>query len=328
MRGRRFMLVLLLVFILPVVLQDFCQTSEQRVIEEEILETGLLQTEEDKQEMIIRVLHKDKIIDLDIDDYISSVLIAEMPASFEKEALKAQAVAIRTYTLHKIQGTQKHLDADICTYNGCCQAYKSLDEVEDIESVKKVENAVMDTRSEVIMYDGELIDATYFSSSGGRTESAAAVWGVNVPYLQAKDSPEAADTKYYRDQISYNESELLSILGFPGSICDFTYEDITYTDGYGIDTINICGMTFTGVELRHLLNLRSTAFDIKIDGDTITFITRGYGHRVGLSQYGAQSMAQKGNNYRQILAYYYPDTELVVLPIEDLYTLFDKERFL
>ena len=186
----------------------------------------------------------------------------------------------------------------------------------------------MDTHGQVLLYDNELIDATYFSSSGGRTESAVAVWGMNVPYLQAKDSPEETGTKYYREQVSFEKSELLALLGFSDSVHDFTYKDVTYTEGYGVDTINICGVTFTGIELRHLLNLRSTAFDIIDDADTVTFITRGYGHRVGLSQYGAQSMAQKGKTYRQILEYYYQGTVLVTLNHDDLYRLFDKERFL
>lgn len=327
MRAGRILISLLLVFVLPVVLQCFFQSSEQHVVKQEISETVSMQTEGDEQEMTIRVLHEGRIINLDLDDYVCAVLMAEMPASFESEALKAQAVAIRTYTLRKIHGTQKHPDADICTNNDCCQAYKSLENSENTESGRKVRTAVLDTIGQVLLYDHELIDATYFSSSGGRTESAVAVWGMNVPYLQAKDSPEE-DAKYYRDQVSFDESEILSLLGFSNSIRDFTYKDITYTDGYGVDTINICGTMFTGIELRHLLNLRSTAFDIKIAGDTITFITRGYGHRVGLSQYGAQSMAQKGNNYQQILAYYYPDTELMVLDHEDLYRLFDKEMFL
>ena len=328
MRVQRILISLFLVVVLPVILQSFFLKGDTQITAEDVTESSLSTVDAENREIMIRILKDDEVFDQSVEDYVCSVLLAEMPASFESEALKAQAVATRTYTLRKIAGAQKHSDADVCTDPGCCQAYKSMLEIDNVDIVEKIRSAVKDTEGEVLIYDGALIDATYFSSSGGRTESAIAVWGKDVPYLQAKDSPEEADTKYYRDQISFEEQELLHQLGFTDTVQSFTYKDITFTDGNGVDTVNICGKTFTGLQLRNLLRLRSTAFDIEIQGDTVIFVTRGYGHRVGMSQYGAQSMAKQGRNHQQILSYYYPNTELVTLDREDLCRLFDKEDIL
>ena len=247
--------------------------------------------------------------------YLTGVVLAEMPASFEPEALKAQAVVARTYTRRRMESS-KHTAAAVCMDPGCCQSWRSesdyLDSGGRERDLQKVRRAVADTDGLVLRYDGKLIDATYFSCSGGSTEDAVAVWGQDVPYLQAVQSPGEEDAPRFTDSVSFSPAQLAEKLGLtadgdPGS----WFGAVTHTDGGGVDTMVILGKEFTGTGLRSKLGLRSTAFEVTVTGKTITFTTRGFGHRVGMSQYGAQAMAKAGSTCAQILAHYYIGTELV-----------------
>ena len=164
----------------------------------------------------------------------------------------------------------------------------------------------------VLTYEGALIEATYFSCSGGMTEDAVAVWGTDVPYLQSVPSPGEENASHYTDAVTYKMDAFFSKLGLavPDTKTQWV-TDIVYTKGGGVASVTICGTAFTGTQLRKLLGLRSTAFSIEISDDTITIKTRGYGHRVGMSQYGADAMATTGSAYPEILSYYYQGTELV-----------------
>lgn len=249
---------------------------------------------------------------MELDTYLTGVVLAEMPAEFHEEALKAQAVAARTYTWKAYTTGGKHGDGSVCTDSVCCQAY--MDESTYLSrggiaaSVEKVRQAVNATSDFVLAYDGELIEATYFSSSGGSTEAAMAVWGTDYPYLQSVSSPEEAFT----NTVTYRAEEFQNILGknLPGDPAEW-FSSIGYTEGGGIAVMEICGEPYTGVELRSLLGLRSTAFQVQTEGQTIRITTRGYGHRVGMSQYGANAMAKNGSNYQQILQHYYPGAVLI-----------------
>lgn len=245
-----------------------------------------------------------------LEEYLVGVLLGEMPVSFHPEALKAQAVVARTYTMKRNTQDPKHSQGALCTDATCCQAYASLQSFSP-EQLEKIRSAIAETENQVLTYDKELIDATYFSCSGGRTESAVAVWGTDVPYLQAVDSPGEEDAAVYIDTVTYSVEEFSQRLDVALSGEEDTwFSGITYTDGGGIETMEICGVMFSGTQLRKLLGLRSTAFLITAMDDTVTITTRGYGHRVGMSQYGAEAMAQEGNDYREILSHYYPGTTL------------------
>ena len=252
-----------------------------------------------------------------LEDYLLGVVLAEMPASFEPEALKAQAVVARTYTCKRMEGG-KHDAAAVCMDPGCCQGFRApadyLDEGGKQTAVDKVRSAVKSTDGQVLHYDGSLIDATYFSCSGGSTEDAVAVWGQDVPYLRAVDSPGEEDAPRFTDSVSFTTSEFAGKLGLSdqGDPASW-FGAVRYTEGGGVDTMVIRGKTFTGPRLRSALGLRSTAFSVSVDGKTITVTTRGFGHRVGMSQYGAQAMAQTGSSCAEILAHYYTGTELVRL---------------
>ena len=262
---------------------------------------------------------------LDMEEYLVGVVLAEMPANFETQALRAQAVAARTYAgkAHLYGG--KHGDGSICTDSTCCQAYVSqagyLKQGGSALGVEKVRNAVRATKGQVLTYQGELIEATYFSCSGGSTEDAQAVWGADFPYLRAVPSPGEENTQFYEDQMTIPREKAESLLGFtlPENPMEWIGE-VRRTAGDGVATMELGGRIFKGTELRSLLGLRSTCFTASADDRGLLIVTRGYGHRVGMSQYGADAMAAAGKTYREILSYYYQGTELsdYVPPEEDL----------
>lgn len=248
----------------------------------------------------ILVLNEDGcVVEMELEDYLLGVVRAEMPEAFHSEALKAQAVVARTYTLRMRQQSTKHADADVCVRAECCQGYRSGDS-------EIVRAAVDATAGQVLTYDGELIEATYFSSSGGRTESAVAVWGSDIPYLQSVESPELKADGDFLETVTWTIEEFRKVLG----VQNIQIESITYTDGGGVDTITIGDRIFKGTELRKLLGLRSTEMAITAVGDHIIITTKGFGHRVGMSQYGAETMAGAGDTYDVILDHYYPGTTL------------------
>lgn len=252
---------------------------------------------------------------MELENYVRGVVLAEMPASFEEEALKAQAVVARTYALRRQSLGDRHPDGAVCTDPACCQDYISdsayLEQRGQQRDLDKVAEAVADTAGTVLTYGGELIDATYFSCSGGKTEDAAAVWGMDIPYLQSVNSPGEEDAETYRQEVTFSAEEFSAALardlqGKPESWLG----KVTYTDGGGVNTIYIGGICYTGTQLRRILGLNSTAFTLTARGDNIIAVTRGRGHRVGMSQYGADAMAVSGSTWEEILAHYYQGTRI------------------
>ncbi len=255
------------------------------------------------------------VTEMVLEDYLVGVVMAEMPASFEPEALKAQAVVARTYTLRQQTYGGKHPDAAVCTDAQCCQAYCSREQYRENggsdENIRRLEEAVAETRAQVLTYEDTLIEATYFSCSGGKTEAAVAVWGSDIPYLQAVESPGEEASDHYVSTHSFSAEEFARLLDIRGDTPPESWVGkVTYTAGGGVETMEIGGSSFTGTELRRLLSLPSTAFALTAVGDRITVTAKGFGHRVGMSQFGANAMAEAGSTYRQILAYYYPGTLL------------------
>lgn len=252
---------------------------------------------------------------MDLEEYLTGVVLAEMPADFEPEALKAQAVVARTYTLRRMETGTKHTDGDVCGNSNCCQGYKSPEDYLSgggtQASVDKIRQAVHATSGQVLTYEGKLIEATYFSCSGGTTEDALAVWGTDIPYLQSTDSPGEENASHYKDSVFFSKEEFESCLGGGLSGSPTTWLGaVTYTTGGGVNTIQIGGQTYKGTQIRTLLGLRSTDFTMTASETGIEVVTHGYGHRVGMSQYGADAMAASGSDYTQILAHYYTGTTL------------------
>jgi stage II sporulation protein D len=250
--------------------------------------------------------------DMPLNKYLTGVLLAEMPASFHIEALKAQSVAARTYTWKAFTNGGKHGDSSVCKDSACCQGFLSEEDYlfcgGTREDLLKVCRAVDATSTMVLSFEGNLIEATYFSSSGGTTEAAVAVWGAEYPYLQSVSSPEDHVVPVTCDFSADEFQRLLgkSLSGEPAQ----WFDAVTYTDGGGVAAIEICGENYTGTRIREILGLRSTAFQIMTNGQNISITTHGYGHRVGMSQHGANTMAENGKTWQQILQHYYPGTQL------------------
>lgn len=255
------------------------------------------------------------VIQMDMNEYLVGVVLAEMPASFEPEALKAQAVVARTYAARAARTGGKHGDGSVCGLYSCCQAYIAPEDYRTSggteESIQKVQSAVDATTDQVVTYQGEPIEATYFSCSGGVTEDAVAVWGAEYPYLRSVESPGEENAKWYTDTVRFTAQEFQNRLGvtLAGPPSQW-FSGVTYTEGSGVDTMQIGGVSYRGTDLRMKLGLRSTNFTVEIQEETIVIHTRGYGHRVGMSQYGADAMALEGKSYEEILAHYYQGTEL------------------
>lgn len=260
---------------------------------------------------------------MNMDEYLVGVLLAEMPPSFSMEALKAQTVVARTYARKAYATGGKHLDGSVCTNPSCCQGYIQeegyLKSGGRTESIDKIRSAVQATSGQVLTYNQELIEATYFSCSGGKTEAAVAVWGTDFPYLQSVESPGEEQATHYTDLVTFSPKEFADALQIPMEEDPAKWVgDVTYTEGGGIQSMEICGRMFTGTQLRNLLGLRSTAFSIAADQETVTVTSKGYGHRVGMSQYGAEAMASAGASYEEILMHYYRGTVLTQLQ-EEIY---------
>ena len=294
--------------ILPGILLNLFVWKVQSQENAEIMETDTKNRQLNVPE--VAVLHPGGVkTSMELETYLTGVLLAEIPADFHMEALKAQAVAARTYTWKANDTGGKHGDGSICTDPSCCQSYMEESAYLSVggnhEHLDKVRQAVSSTASMVIFYDGELIEATYFSSAGGSTEAAAAVWGADYPYLQPVSSPEEPAVVTLR----YSMVDFCKLLGIVPLKEDAQwFGPITYTDGGGVDTIEIGGEVFSGVWLRTLLGLRSTAFEIEEEDGDLRIITKGFGHRVGMSQYGANTMAEQGSTWQKILQHYYPGT--------------------
>ena len=278
-------------------------TVNQPAIEEETVQPGIWVLMEDgnAQWMVL-------------EEYLIGVILAEMPTSYERSALCAQAVVARTYALKRQQGN-RHTMGAVCTDSGCCQAYMDIAHYLDghgyAQDVENARAAAENTAGLVLTYEDALIEATYYHCSGGQTEDAQAVWGVSYPYLQVVESPGEESMDGYAQSVWYSAAILEEMLGrqlpgAPQSWLGWT----TYTVGGGVEHMLFAGIQYTGIELRKLLKLNSTVFTMTPEGDGLRIDTLGKGHRVGMSQTGAQVMALAGNTWQQIVAHYYPGTRI------------------
>ena len=255
------------------------------------------------QRETIGVLTKDGLRQMLLDDYLTGVLLGELPESFAFEAKKAQAVVARTYALRVAAG-DRHNGA-VCTDSGCCQSYREAADA-GAAAARKAAEAVRQTAGMVLTYNGQLIDATYFSCSGGSTEDAVAVWGTEIPYLQSVASPGEEHATHYADTVSFTFQEFRKALqrDLPEDPSRWLGA-VTYTDSGSVESMSIGGVSYAGTQLRKLLGLRSTVFTVELGQNAVVIHTKGFGHRVGMSQYGADAMARAGKDFAQILHHYY-----------------------
>lgn len=259
----------------------------------------------------------DRVIRLSLEQYLVGVVLAEMPGSFNPEALKAQAVCARTYCLKRHYAKPAHpKQAVLCDDSRHCQAYIPPEKynragVRNKLIVNKVKQAVEQTRGQVLTWEGELIDPVYHSTCGGHTESAKMVWGHDFPYLRGVSCSWDSSSPYYHQVQHISAQRVREVLDLEDN--NLQPVIISLTKNGRVANINIGGRVFTGTEFRAKLDLPSTWLEIKEGKDQLIITTHGYGHGVGMCQYGANGMARKGAGYQQILYYYYPGTKLYKL---------------
>ena len=246
-----------------------------------------------------------RVVSLELEDYVTGVVGAEMPALFSSEALKAQAVIARTYAL-KANSMGRTLSD-----NESSQSYKDNGELVSMwggnysSYYSKIKDAVNSTNGVYLTYNGNYIEAVYHSTSNGRTEDSSNVWGNSFPYLVSVDSVYDNSNPSFSISKTFSYSDLSSKLGFSVD-ANTEFNVLGHTSGGRVSNISVGGVNFSGVSFRSMLGLRSTDFDISKIDDGVVITTRGYGHGVGMSQYGANGMAKAGYSYRDILLHYYP----------------------
>ena len=265
----------------------------------------------------------DKLITMPLEEYVIGVASGEMPVRYELEALKAQAIATRTYTLYRAAhgGCHTNPDADVCMNSKCCQAFTTVERMQKnwgsayAENYNRIAEAVMETAGQVLTYQGELCDALYHACSGGRTEDSENVYSNALPYLRGVDSP-------YEDPMRENDieigvSELVALIAAKYPDCGVTEDNYreeiavksTYPSGR-VQKLRLGKTEISGKEANKLFDLKTAMFTVTASEDGLVFHTKGYGHGVGMSQNGANGMAKHGATCAEILKHYYTGVEI------------------
>ena len=273
----------------------------------------------------IKLLHTktNEVEEVALDTYLCNVVSAEMPADFEKEALKAQAIVARTYTIYKINN-KKHDNADICDDSTCCQAWISKEdrlarwEENKEEKWNKIEECVNETKGKIITYDNQPINAFFHSNSGGKTELPVDVWGggSNMPYLQVVETAGEDGYTQYNSEVELTNEEILEKLKekYSDIQIDFNNDEdikiVEYTSSERVKTIKFGNHEISGTEARSIFGLKSTNFEVTKEDGKIKFTVKGYGHGVGMSQTGADSMAKSGSSAEDIIKHFYVGVEI------------------
>ena len=267
-----------------------------------------------KNNTIIKVkdTKTNKIYEVPLEEYVIGVVAGETPISFNDEAIKAQAVAARTYALKKKETTKSNFDV---TNDTNYQVYLTKDQMLNKwknnynENYSKIKSNVLKTKGEVILYNNELIDAMFFSTSNGYTENSGDVFSNSVPYLKSVSSSwDQYESPVFNTTVEITKKEFLFNLGINDN--SISISNIEKTNTGRVKSITINGKKFDSKEIRKIFNLRSTSFTITLSGDKVIFNVKGFGHGVGMSQYGANGMAKEGYNYKEIFQHYYKETEI------------------
>ncbi|MEE1049549.1 MAG: stage II sporulation protein D [Clostridia bacterium] len=327
-----FLILIFFMFALPAgitVLSKYKNADNREIYEEgDAVTTGSFN---DDLKISVYAKSEDKLMEIRLEDYLVGVLAGEMPPTYEREALKAQAIAARSYILGRVseylEGNihESHNGAMVCTDYEHCKAWRDINEIkktwdsrysDDYE--EKIRSAVESTKGEYMTYDNKVVKAYFYAISGGKTENVEDVWGVELPYLRSVSCFEDIGCDGYESMSSYPKDMFIKKLRMAKKDSNFDNFSldigrITKTDAGSIADIEIGGILFKGAEIREIFGLRSSNFDIHIKGDKITFVVRGYGHGVGMSQNGANVMAMNGKTCEEILKHFYTDVSIVNL---------------
>lgn len=294
-------LILIIIFLVPIYISSF-KVKETTFFNNDTSK-AISKTNKNSKTVIVHV--KDKDLYLDLEDYVTGVVAAEMPALFDEEALKAQAVASRSYAMSSVKNHIITISSSISD-----QVYKTNYELSDNwqgnydKYFKKIQEAVRETENLVIKRDNKILRTYYFSMSNGNTENSLAVFNENT--FESVSSSLEQKLSNYLKTVTFTKNELCKLL----KLDDINIQNIKRNETNHVDKIIINNKEFTGVEFRKLLNLRSTDFEIEEDNGEYIIATKGYGHGVGMSQYGANEMAKRGKKYEEILNHYYKNTEI------------------
>lgn len=279
-------------------------------------------SEQSPAEVYLPVLVDDRVEELTLTQYLCGVVAAEMPASYPLEALKAQTVAACSYMVYRSinePNAPEHKGAWVCNDPSHCKGYLSPLQMKQTwgeehysEYYAKIASAVSAVAGQILTYDGQPVNAVFHAISAGQTERAADVWGQDVPYLQAVESFMDVNAAQYLSSAEFSREELYELLSITKPDIDkaLTVGSVVRSDSGGVISAEIGKVSFTGAQLRSTLSLRSTNFEIAQSEDTYTFTVKGYGHCVGMSQYGAGQLAQEGMGYADILKTYYTNVEI------------------
>ena len=269
-----------------------------------------------QEKIIIKVYRTDlkKVVEMDLEEYLKGVVAAEMPVSFDLEALKAQAVAARTYSLKRMENSKQ--DSHLSTSFESAQDWASESRLKEkwgesnyFYYWNKISQAVEQTQGLVLTYQGKLINAYYHSTCGGRTEDGETVFKQSLPYLRPIKCYTCNHSPRFREQKDFTVSQVKTVLGLD-SDRQLNLKVLEQTTGGRVKTIEAGGKEINGLDFRKLLGLRSTRFSWQVQGNQISFITIGNGHGVGMCQYGADGLAKQGKDFQQILRYYYQGVEI------------------
>lgn len=257
---------------------------------------------EDKA-VLVSVMRSNETVVLPLEEYLIGVVASEMPATFEMEALKAQAVAARTFVSARLYQVDDTTSSQV--YRSDVELAEKWQDKFD-EYHQKISRAVKDTEGKILTYQGEVITAAFFSSSNGMTNNASDYWQSNSPYLLSVDSSwEDIDIR----SVFYTWEELSILLQMPV----YAVSIISYYPNRYVESVSVNEEFFSGRQVREQCQLASSSFTIEQNNEGITFITQGSGHGIGMSQYGAQKMAMNGSSYEEILYHYYSGVEIVDL---------------
>ncbi len=255
-------------------------------------------------------VEEDTVKEINTAEYLAGVVSAEIPSDFHDEALKAQAVAARTYMNYKINNEIEHKNgAMVCTDYKHCQAWRDLSQ-SDESFVSRIKKAVTDTAGQMVRYNNKPINALFFSTSSGKTENCSDVWGNDVPYLISVVSEGEESAPNFMSEYVISSEEAKKKISEQIEGADFSkglFQNVIRSESGGIKTLDVGGVNIKGTKLRNIFELRSTNADIKEENGNIIFTVKGNGHGVGMSQYGAEAMARSGKQYKDILMHYYTD---------------------
>lgn len=310
-----------LIFIIPVIFSFFITLPEASM--KTFLPARDKQEEPPSVTLSVMDSETKTVTEQRLEEYLIGVITAEMPASYEAEALKAQAVAARSYILSRQQGENPdHPEAAVCNSPSHCKGHLSLEAAKakwgkawEADYYPKIKAAVEATEGKYLTYDNQVIEAFFFALSNGETESSEDVWGTGLPYLKSTKSEEDISSPDFHSVAEFSLADfnqrLKNLDSAFNALDTVNINNITYTEGGRIKNIDINSNSFSGTQIRSAFGLNSADFTVKQEGDKIIFNVRGKGHGVGMSQYGANALAKKGYTYEEILKHYYKGVEII-----------------